>query len=362
MNKIKVILKSLAMKICVLVKSIIKILFCFKTRIYIIVILFFFPFIGIGINSLTSWSIGDLYTLGLDRKDFFTVWIALFGAIGIAFNIYQNHRRTTNQDIQLVNQNIQLEKQDKQLEKQAEQIQLQGTQLELQSKSQRDSRFSKGVELLGNANESARTGAAYSLFFLAKDYPEEFAKPVFEILCSHVRSITTTEEYKKRNEERPSNEIQSILDLLFRNDESRHIFDGLNANLAYSNLIGANLSEAYLFRLTNLLEADLSGAKLLCANLPGATLIRTKFICANLSGSNLAISILSETNLSRADLSGVNLSLVDLSSATIDNTTFSKETNLDGVDMSQIDLTKIRGEINPKYLHNPENRTNADSQ
>ena len=112
----------------------------FKIWLIIISVIFFLPFVGVFINEITSAYFCNLYTLGLDRKDFFTVWIALFGAIGIAFNIHQNHLRTTNQDKQLVNQNIQLEKQ-------AEQIQLQGIQIELQSKSQRDSRFYKGVEL-----------------------------------------------------------------------------------------------------------------------------------------------------------------------------------------------------------------------
>ena len=372
----------------------------FKTWICIIVVIFFIPFIGIGINSLTNWSIGDLYTLGLDRKDFFTVWIALFGAIGIAFNIHQNHLRTTNQDKQLI--------------KQTEQI-------ELQSKSQRDSRFSKGVELLGNANESARTGAAYSLFFLAKDYPEEFAKPVFEILCSHVRSITTTEEYKKRNEERPSNEIQSILDLLFRDAQRKLIFDGLKANLAYSclagaNLVKANLSGSNLFKAnlsqtalletqlykanlskvtlfkavlfkanlsgsdlseanlskTNLLGSDLSGsdlseAKLSKTDLSGADLSKTNLSRADLSASNLfkvklSGAVLFKANLSGSDLSRTDLSGADLSGIIIDNTTFSEKTILDGTDISQIGLTKIKGKINPKYLLNPENKTNADSQ
>lgn len=416
--------------------------------------IFFFPFIGVFINEIKFAYICDLYTLGLDRKDFFSVWIALFGAIGIAINIYQNHRRTTNQDKQLVNQN-------KQLEKQAEQIQLQGTQLELQNKSQRDSRFSKGVELLGNANESARTGAAYSLFFLAKDYPEEFAKPVFEILCSHVRSITNTEEYKRNNNERPSNEIQSILDLLFRDDQSKLIFNGLKANLAYSylnraKLSEANLSEANLFQsnlsranltkvnlfqsnlsVTNLSGADLSGSDLsdarsfkanlsgtdlsganlsktilFQANLSEANLSEANLFQANLSNASLSESYLSgaslfkvilsgailsnanlfKTNLSEADLSEAdlskaylseanlsnanllntnlteaNLSRADLSGAylikvKIDNTTFSVETILDGVDISQIDLNKIEGKINPKYLPNPDNETNADSQ
>lgn len=289
-----------------------------KIIIWLIIIslsVFFFPFIGTLINHCIGLNIGELYTFGIaDRKDFFTVWIALFGAIGIAINIYQNHRRTTNQDKQLI--------------KQTEQI-------ELQSKSQRDSRFSKGVELLGNANESARTGAAYSLYFLAKDYPEEFAKPVFEILCSHIRTITTTEEYQKNNNERPSNEIQSILDLLFRNDQSKLIFNGLIADLNYSYLLGAKL-----------LRANLSRANLLYANLS----------YADLSKANLSYASLSWADLSYAYLYDADLSKTHSLKTVFFKTFFSVEMNLDGVDMSQIDLTKIRGKINPKYL------TNADSQ
>jgi uncharacterized protein YjbI with pentapeptide repeats len=385
----------------------------FKTWLIIVSAMFFFPFIGVFINEITSAYFCDLYTLGLDRKDFFTVWIALFGAIGIAFNIHQNHLRTTNQDRQLVNQNIQLEKQ-------AEQIQLQGTQLELQSKSQRDSRFSKGVELLGNANESARTGAAYSLFFLAKDYPKEFAKPVFEILCSHVRSITTTEEYKKRNEDRPSNEIQSIIDLVFRNTEYSQLFYGLKANLMCGylqgvNLYKANLTEAYLKDIniskaslcetllkdaylenanlkssyiegidlsnTILANSDLSNvycssnANLANANLTNAKLIKTNLSGANLSGANLISADLSNTimsldtdltkailisaNLSNADLSGANLSEANLSAANLSdallydcilkNTLFSSKTILWGVDLSDVDMTEIKGKIDPIY-------------
>ena len=79
-----------------------------KIIIWLIIIslsVFFFPFIGTLINHCIGLNIGELYTFGIaDRKDFFTVWIALFGAIGIAINIYQNHRRTTNQDMQLIKQ------------------------------------------------------------------------------------------------------------------------------------------------------------------------------------------------------------------------------------------------------------------
>lgn len=371
----------------------------FKTWICIIVVLFFLPFIGIGINSLTNWHIGDLYTFGIaDRKDFFTVWIALFGAIGIAFNIHQNHLRTTNQDKQLI--------------KQTEQI-------ELQSKSQRDSRFSKGVELLGNANESARTGAAYSLYFLAKDYPEEFAKPVFEILCSHVRSITTTEEYKRNNYKHPSNEIQSVINLLFQNPESIDLFKGLDADLKYSYLQGvvmigvnlkksnlmktclnysiiyestfegalldatqlqystikssnlsdviledsdlkeanlskidlsnANLSNAELFKAI-LSEVNLSDAQLIHSNLSNATITSdSKLVRTNLTNSNLSGANLSGVDLTEAKLNSANLSNAQLDDCILIDTLFSVRTNLTGVDLSEVDISRIKGKIDSLY-------------
>lgn len=373
-----------------------------KIIIWLIIIslsVFFFPFIGTLINHCIGLNIGELYTFGIaDRKDFFTVWIALFGAIGIAINIYQNHRRTTNQDMQLI--------------KQTEQI-------ELQSKSQRDSRFSKGVELLGNANESARTGAAYSLFFLAKDYPEEFAKPVFEILCSHVRSITTTEEYKTKNIARPSNEIQSIIDLLFQNPESIDLFKGLDAdlklsylqgvgmigvNLTAANLMGANLNFSIIYNTilenallanaklqyitikgsnlsnanleySDLKRANLSKINLSNANLSNAELLKVALSEVNLSDAQLIHSNLSNatitsdsklvrTNLTNSDLSGANLSGVDLTEAKLNSanlsnaqlddcilidTLFSVRTNLTGVDLSEVDISRIKGRIDSLY-------------
>ena len=308
--------------------------------------IFFFPFIGVFFNEITSAYICDLYTLGLDRKDFFTVWIALFGAIGIAINIYQNHRRTTNQDIQLIKQT---------------------EQLELQSKSQRDSRFSKGVELLGNANESARTGAAYSLFFLVKDYPEEFAKPVFEILCSHVRSITTTEEYKKNNNKRPSNEIQSILNSLFKNQsldldgsfwsEEREqeedeeyirntIFKDFSPNLShsylkYADLIGANLYGAQ-FSNSNLEEAFLAGSCLKESMFIKSTLIGAKIHGANLSGSYF----LSGTKLNNADLREATLDGLTLDDIILDYAKISKKDFLNVLTVKKTNLEKVDWQYN----------------
>lgn len=298
----------------------------FKVLVGIIVVLFFSPFIGVWINYSTSLYICDLYTFGIsDRKDFFTVWIALFGAIGIAFNIYQNQKRTVNQDRQLENQYKQLQNQEEQLNEQEKQI-------ALQSKSQRDSRFSKGIELLGNDNESARTGAAYSLCFLAKekDCQKEFSQPVFDILCSHIRTLTTSEEYLKKHPT-VSNEAQTILDLLFKDIDGNNTapFYTYKADLREVHLEGADLTLAHLeeaeLTLAHLQEAYLVETHLERAyfgrtHLEGAYLIRTHLAGAylgeedHLKGAYISLSIvpfLKEKGVDLSDVTGIDENIND---------------------------------------------------
>jgi hypothetical protein len=146
-------------------------------------ILFLSPFIGAAIYEISE---GKLITFGIDNlKDFYTVWIALFGSVAVAFGIYQTNKRISRQKKQL-----------------------------------RDSRFSTGVDLLGNASESARTGGAYNLYFLACEFPEQYKESVVEILCAHIRTITSTPEYQQNFKDKPSNEIQTILNLLSHADEN----------------------------------------------------------------------------------------------------------------------------------------------
>ena len=97
------------------------------------------------------------------------------------------------------------------LEKQEEQI-------DLQRKQRTDDRFTTAVELLGSSETSARTGAIYSLYHLAIE-DKKYRKEVAQILCSHIRSKTNEPDYQKEHEKRPSNEIQSTIDLLLKDKD-----------------------------------------------------------------------------------------------------------------------------------------------
>jgi len=147
-----------------------------RITLIILIIIFLSPFVGMLICDFIKQDISTLYTFGLDRKDFFTCWIALFGAIGIAYNIVLTQKRTSQNEKQL-----------------------------------RDNRFSLGAELLGNEKESARIGGAYNLYFLAREYPNEYLHSVCDILCSHIRTITDDKEYQEKYKEKPQTKFKRLL-------------------------------------------------------------------------------------------------------------------------------------------------------
>ncbi|VVM25976.1 hypothetical protein BSPWISOXPB_7444 [uncultured Gammaproteobacteria bacterium] len=81
-----------------------------------------------------------------------------------------------------------------------------------------DDRFNSAINLLGSSETSARTGAVYVLHELALE-EDKYRQQIVQILCSHVRSKTSETEYQKTHKERPSNEIQTTLNLLFKEKE-----------------------------------------------------------------------------------------------------------------------------------------------
>ncbi len=177
-----------------------------------LLILFLLPFFLVEINV-------EFIQFGLPLKDFFTLWVTGFGVVVLIINVVINSNRLTNQ----------------------------GKQLGLQEKSERITRFSNAIELLGNNHESARTGAAISLTKLAVDYPNEFKDEVFNILCAHVRTTTSNVGYQSLHEKKPSNEIQTILKLLFcKSNKNGFIFEEFDADLTECYLKGYRFSHANL--------------------------------------------------------------------------------------------------------------------
>ncbi len=260
----------------------------------------------------------DMCMFGLDSlKDFFTLWISLFGVVGLAINIIHSQIRIRLQD-KLIHQ---------------------------QEKQGRDNRFAKSVELLGHNSESARMGGAYNLRFLAKEFFNEYGDCMFSILSSHIRVITSAQDYLNRFKEKPSDEIQSILDTLaegsFKIDLTNSYLERANlegANLGRANLEGANLRRADLANAclveAYLIEAYLEGANLKGANLKGANLTGTNLANACLEEARLEEANLTCANLQRANLQGVNLKRAYLKRAYLEGA------NLEGADLANACLVE----------------------
>ena len=109
---------------------------------------------------------------------------------------------------------------------------------------QRQDRLKNAIEHLGDEKDSVRLGGAYELFHLAED-TENLRQTVLDILCAHIRQATGESKYREAYESSPSEEIQSLLTLLFV--QKHEIFDALPINLQGTWLNGVILPKARLW-------------------------------------------------------------------------------------------------------------------
>ena len=204
---------------------------------------------------------------------------------------------------------------------------------------QRQERLKNAIEHLGHDRDSVRMGGAYELFHLAED-TEKLRQTVMDILCAHIRQTTTGQttrgkDYQEEHKTKPSEEIQSLLTLLFT--QKHGVFEDCSINLQGSYLNGATLSLARLrkanLRQMQLQEANLRYAHLQEANLMEAQLQGAVLMEAQLQGADLRRAQLQKTgieaweddmqrtnqphdpNLRQARLQGANLSKAQLQGA-----------------------------------------------
>ncbi len=165
-------------------------------------------------------------------------------------------------------------------------------------RGQRQERLKLGIEHLGHGSYSVRLGGAYELFHLAQD-TEELRQTVLDILCAHLRQTTGKTDYREQYPNKPSEEVQSLLTLMFV--EEHTVFEGRRINLQGSWLNGARLWKARL-QEANLTDAHLQGAYLVAARLHKVNLAK-----AQLQGSILHVACLNGAFLADAHLHGADL-------------------------------------------------------
>ncbi|VVH58953.1 hypothetical protein BAZOLSSOX_2720, partial [uncultured Gammaproteobacteria bacterium] len=175
--------------------------------------------------------------------------------------------------------------------------------------------------LLGSSETSARTGAIYALHELAIE-EEKYRSQIAQILCSHIRSKTNELEYQKnhgirpkidallepeKNQiDRPSNEIQTTIDLLFKEKEEGLYtqdfarVDGFpKANLSHAYLIGADFISAQCQK------ANFRSAQCQKANFTNALCKGVDFEYAQCQGVDFRSAQCQKANFSNAQCQGV---------------------------------------------------------
>ena len=232
-------------------------------------------------------------------------------------------------------------------------------------RGQRQERLKNAIEHLGHQSDSVRLGGAYELFHLAQD-TEDLRQTVLDILCAHVRRTTRENEYRKKHKSKPSEEVQSLLILLFV--QKHEVFKGLHINLRGSWLNGADLNRA---RLENavLNNTYLQGAELLWARMQGADisdahLQRARLeeaylqgaclMMARMQGACLRLSHLQKARLWETHLQGAYLLGAKLQGA------FLWETHLQGAYLTgasfqgaHLEKIRLQGVISKKELQPP---------
>ncbi len=194
---------------------------------------------------------------------------------------------------------------------------------------QRQERLRSAIDHLGHTSESVRLGGAYELLDLARD-TAYLREPVFEILCAHIRRTTSTKKYREKHRTKPSEEVQSLLTLLFVREHG--LFSKLRADLQDTWLRGARLKGARLSRCdltgavlesADLTEASLKGALLISTNLSHAVLDETRLRRAWFLGANLRSAYLFFARAQRADFSDVTAPGADFTGADMQEANFS---------------------------------------
>ncbi len=192
---------------------------------------------------------------------------------------------------------------------------------------QRNERMKTAKESLASKDLLVRIASFNDFYYLASIEPD-LQKYIFITLHSYLQQKIIKD--KKYKPDKPTEEMQSLLDILFEPyNKGDLIFRSMNANLAEANLQGADLQGA------NLQGARLQGAHLQGANLQGANLQGADLQDANLQGADLRRAHLQGANLRYAKMQKANLLWAELQDA------FMQDADLQGAILRYAEMQKV---------------------
>ena len=212
---------------------------------------------------------------------------------------------------------------------------------ELIEKGHIQEQFKTATEHLGKPE--TQIAAYYEFCQLAKNH-EYLRQIIFNILCAHLREETRTDAYKEKAKEYPIENIQNLLDILFKLE---HIFDEFHAHLPRVHLLNANLKDSCIknadfmhanLKYTNFYKADLKDARFMNTNLHYAVFVGADLRVANFSGAELKGANFINSHLEDAKFCFAQLQSADFLDVNLQNANFLgaklQNTKLQGADLS----------------------------
>lgn len=213
------------------------------------------------------------------------------------------------------------------------QIKLIGEQLNQQKNINSANQFRDGIDLLKSENDALVVGGIILLDDLARNFPKEYSKNVFEVFCGYLRVDTkgNWDKYILNNKSKYNtdslllanyyfpNKYQTLINkvfkdknLFYRKSIGKDFLIDLNgvylnkADLSKTDFKGADLENSSM-QWSNLDSANLENAKLKFANLKEVTLIYAKLVMSDLSGAQLQGSNFLLTKMQGSHLNGASL-------------------------------------------------------
>ena len=175
-------------------------------------------------------------------------------------------------------------------------------------KNEMDRKFKSTASLLGSDDAFARMGAIYSLYQIAIE-SEAHRVQAAAALCKYVRSKTQEKSYKKLCYWHPLAEIQTAIDVLFKDTPGETGLYPRFPNLPPANLTGARLDgtnfaktkcQTAIFKKSSLYGADFSGAYCRDADFRNALCVRAIFADADCRDANFRKANCQEANFAKA--------------------------------------------------------------
>ena len=268
-----------------------------------LLVLAFGAFVGVLLSECIAMYISKLLGLSFQKNETLKFLGISMGGILIALQALMSYKRAKAME--------------QTAEAQADAAKAQADAVSKTEQGQRQDRLKNAIEHLGHKSDSVRLGGAYELFHLAKDTlkedpKEKLSQTVLDILCAHIRRTTGENEYRKKHMSKPSEEIQSLLTLLFV--QKHDVFKDCHINLQGSWLNGVNLEDA------RLKKAVLIRARLQKAILRKARLQEADLSLAHLQSAILSLAHLQSANLSLAHLQGAILNGISQQGAILKGT------------------------------------------